>query len=416
MFLSTPPNLEPPRSPCIRVAALDDDLVDLERLRRLFRTGADEICLTCCSELPGLLQRLASDEVDLVLLDYGLGSITGLEALEAIRAEGWDGPIILLTGRGDEEVAVEAFRSGVADYMSKDVLSWSSLRRAIGNAFEKHQLRSALAQERVGLAKSVEELSRQNREIQSFYHSLSHELKTPLTSVREFVALVADGVAGAVPEKATALLRKALRNCDQLVLAMNDILDATRLDTGKLELHASPTDVDELLDLVLADHANAAAAKRLELRRGTGSIPEPALVDERRVFQIISNLVSNAIKFTPPGGRIEVDAGVEPEHPTFWRIDVRDSGRGIPAEDLESVFERLFQSRHDDAAVIGGLGIGLYLCRELARLHGGDILVESEVGVGSLFRFTFPATGPPASPREEGLPMDQCEEEMHVSR
>lgn len=396
MVLSTPSPFTAANPTRIRVAALDDDPVDLEQLGRLLRGLDDEVALTSCHDMPALLTSLSETQVDVVLLDYGLGQVTGLQALEHIRKVGWDGPVILLTGRGDEDVVVEAFRAGVSDYMSKDMLTLSALRRAMSNAIEKHQLRRELAQEQVGLARSVEELSRQNREIQSFYHSLSHELKTPLTSVREFVSLVADGVTGEIPSQAAELLRKALRNCDQLVVAMNDILDATRLDTGKLELKASPTDLIDLIDLVVADHAKAADAKAVELGRGPGRIPGPANVDGKRVFQIVSNLVSNAIKFTEPGGEIVVDAGVDPDRPSFWWIEVRDTGRGIPAEDLESVFERLFQSRHDDSAVIGGLGIGLYLCRQIARLHGGEITVESEPEVGSRFRFSFPADGPPA--------------------
>ena len=379
------------RTDRIRIVALDDDPLDLERLRRVLRSAEEDLELGTCRDEVALLEILATCEVDLVLLDYGLSAGDGLETLGRIRSAGWDGPVILLTGRGDEELAAEAFRSGVSDYMSKDALSLSALRRAIHNALEKHDLRRALAQERIGLAKSVEELSVQNREIQSFYHSLSHELKTPLTSVREFVSLVLDGVVGPVTEEADALLRKALRNCDQLVVAMNDILDVTRLETGKLEIHPSATDLDELIDLVLADHARSAEDRGILLGRGPGRASEPVWVDEKRVFQILSNLVGNAVKFTERGGRVTVALRRDPARPSHWRIEVSDTGRGIPTDELRLIFERLYQTKHEDATIIGGLGIGLYLCRQLARLHDGDILVESEVGVGSRFSFVFPA-------------------------
>jgi len=388
------------RTDRVRIVALDDDPVDLERLRRILRGAEEDLELATCHDEAALVEILGAREVDLVLLDYSLGAGDGLETLVRIRSAGWDGPVILLTGRGDEELAAEAFRSGVSDYMSKDVLSQSSLRRAIHNAVEKHDLRRALAQERIGLAKSVEELSVQNREIQSFYHSLSHELKTPLTSAREFIALVLDGVVGPVTDEAKGLLRKALRNCDQLVVAMNDILDVTRLETGKLEIHRSKTDLDPLIDLVLADHARSAEDRGLTLERGPGRATEPVWVDEKRVFQILSNLVGNAIKFTERGGRVAVDLGPDPARPGHWRIEVSDTGRGIPPDELRLIFERLYQTKHEDATIIGGLGIGLYLCRQLARLHDGEILVESEVGVGSRFGFVFPAARPTPAPAQ----------------
>ena len=118
-------------------------------------------------------------------------------------------------------------------------------------------------------------------------------------------------------------------------------------------------------------------------------------IDPDRAFQVIGNLLSNAIKFTPKGGSIKVRA--YSDDPSSLCVSVKDSGCGLAPEDLTRIFDRLVQTREEDATVLGGLGMGLYICREIVHLHGGEISVSSELGSGSEFTFTLPASGPPAA-------------------
>ena len=372
----------------IRCLALDDDAIDLKKLQRAAKRSSFDLQVEGFTKPRPFLERLAGPEVDVLLLDQHLGRTTGLAVLDRVREMGWSGPVLLMTGAGDEELAIKAFRAGIADYLWKDDLTEAAVERAICNAHEKWVLRSEIVRHEAELEVSVKELERINREIRGFYHSLSHELKTPLTSIREFVSLAVDGVCGELTEATQGVLEKALRNCDHLVVQMNDILDATRLETGKLDLHKSPTIVDDVVKLVASDHATGCAERGVELRVELPDEPIVASVDETRLFQIVSNLLGNAIKFTPSGGSVTVS--LHRSEMERFAVRVADTGRGIAQDQLELIFDRLHQTEDDDAAIKGGLGIGLYLCKELAALHGGCVTVDSQPDVGSTFSALLP--------------------------
>jgi PAS domain S-box-containing protein len=236
------------------------------------------------------------------------------------------------------------------------------------------------------------DLRRKNDEIQNFYHTLSHELKTPLTSAREFIAIVRDGLAGALSDTQREYLGIALDSCNQLRVCINDLLDATRLETGKLSMDLRPGDLGVVVQRAVT------ALQPLAIDRGIELIcdvePELPLVmlDERRIAQVVANLLNNALKFTPASGCIQVRVARE-EATDALEVSVADSGRGIPADQLERIFDRLFQVKSGDASTEQGIGLGLYICRELVRLHGGEIRVQSAPGQGSTFSFALPPGG-----------------------
>jgi PAS domain S-box-containing protein len=240
------------------------------------------------------------------------------------------------------------------------------------------------------LERSNADLRHKNEEIQNFYHTLSHELKTPLTSAREFVAIVMDGLAGGLNETQKDYLRIALESCNQLRVCLNDLLDATRLETGKLSIELKPASLGAVVERVVKTLRPAAAGKRIELSCEVEPGLPPVSLDENRITQVTANLLNNALKFTEPGGRIAVRVTVPPEQAGLAEVSVSDTGRGIPAEQLDRIFDRLYQVKSGDATSEQGVGLGLYICRELVRLHGGNISVESKVGEGSTFTFSLP--------------------------
>jgi signal transduction histidine kinase len=265
-----------------------------------------------------------------------------------------------------------------------------SLGQAMAQVAETVQFHAELTEQRRQLEQTNQALHRRNAELQSFYHILSHELKTPLTAAREFVSIVLDGLAGTLSETQREYLGLVKDSCDQITLGLNDLLDATRVDTGKLSIAPRPTSMARVVSQAVAAMDLTARGKGVRMQQVLASQLPDALIDERRIAQVLVNLLSNALKFTPAGGEITVRVGDDPQRPADIRVSVSDTGRGIPPAELGRIFDQLYQVRRDDATVQGGLGLGLYISQEVVKLHGGEIWVESTVEKGSTFSFTVP--------------------------
>lgn len=257
---------------------------------------------------------------------------------------------------------------------------------------ESKQAEHKVRQVQARLEESNRDLTRRNQEIQSFYHTLSHELKTPLTSAREFVSMVMDRLAGPINQTQAEYLAIVKEGCDQMRLCINDLFDATRLETGKLTLEFKPVMPSTVLQHAVTALNPKAAKKDITIRNEVESDLPEAVMDEHRITQVVTNLLNNAINYTPAGGEITVQAGLVPGQPEWLQVSVQDTGRGIAMEDLDRIFDRLFQVKTGDAASGNGIGLGLYLCRELVQAHGGNIWVRSQPGNGSTFTFAVPLT------------------------
>ncbi|MFG0317841.1 MAG: ATP-binding protein [Planctomycetota bacterium JB042] len=335
------------------------------------------------------IEAILRERPDCVLLDHSLPDMTGLDVLQRLKDHPHGAALIMLTGNSSTEVAIEALRLGAADYVDKARLSRDALRRSVRNALEKRALVLERSKARQKLERTVEELKRRNHEIRSFYHTLSHELKTPLTAIQEFVALVLDGVAGPINDEQREYLEIARQNCGRVALHVNDILDITRLETGKLSLELGVVRVEDLLEEAVRAMESIAAERDIALRSRVEDGLPAVRADEARVAQIVGNLLGNALKFTEPGGWIELRARRVDDG--WVEVAVRDAGKGIAPELKDRVFDRLVQVGNGDSVLESGLGLGLNICRDLVELHGGRIDVDSEVGRGSTFRFTLPA-------------------------
>lgn len=250
-------------------------------------------------------------------------------------------------------------------------------------------LEERVSQRTAELETANRRLRQQNEEIQGFYHTLSHELKTPLTSAGEFISLVAEGLAGPVNETQIEYLGLAHESCDQMRVCLNDLLDSTRLDTGKFTLELKTCSLTDLVERAVAKHRSLADHKQIELTVTVNDAPPELLLDPHRITQVVINLVGNALKFTPEGGRVRVEIDVISLEEKFARVQVKDSGPGISAEHIGRIFERLYQIKEGQSSSGGGLGLGLYLCRQLVELHGGTINASSDGG-GSTFAFQLP--------------------------
>jgi len=388
-----PAESSPASSSAFSLLAIDDNPSDLDILKRLVRKVPEwEVEFASCTEPNDALAHLGTHAVDVVLVDYRLGAINGIELLDRIRKTGFLGAIIVLTGQGDERLAAEAMRSGAADYMPKSDLTAASLRRAVENALERSRLQIALDEHQHRLERMNEDLQQKNQEIRSFYHTLSHELKTPLTAAREFVSILVDGLAGELSPTQIEYLGYVKEGCDQMTTCLNDILDVTRMETGRFSVRTIAAPLPPVVHRTLAGFANRAREAGIELEEEFASNLPEAVFDPHRITQVVGNLIDNAIKFTPPGGKVRLEVAPTPAAEGRILVTVTDTGKGIREEHLEHVFERLYQVRDGSEQSRMGLGLGLFICREIVRLHGGELAVSSRVGAGTTFRFTLPTS------------------------
>lgn len=223
-----------------------------------------------------------------------------------------------------------------------------------------------------------------------FLSHVSHELRSPLTAIYQFVSILSDGLAGPVNPEQREYLGILSRNVSQLQSMIDDLLEVTRAETGKLAVEPQWTSVAEAVREVVASMGATAAAKQISLDCEIPSEMPPAHADPARLRQILTNLVQNALKFTPEKGRVALRARIQRNNPRFVLLEVEDTGCGIPPASAEKIFDRLYQVASPTEAGRKGLGIGLYICKELVRRHGGRIWVNSELGRGSCFSFTVP--------------------------
>ena len=217
--------------------------------------------------------------------------------------------------------------------------------------------------------------------------TVAHEFRTPLTSLRMAIHLCAEETAGPLTEKQADLMFAARQDCERLQSIVDDLLDLSRIQSGRLELSCGSVAPKDLVKTVLDEHRSHAGAAGIDLVGTAGEHLPEVRVDRERVQLVLSNLVANALKHTPRGGSVAVTA-VEGEG--FVRFEVRDTGPGIPPEYHDRIFEKFFRV---PGAPADGVGLGLYLAREIIEAHGGRIGLESAPGVGSRFWFTVPLAG-----------------------
>ncbi len=243
-------------------------------------------------------------------------------------------------------------------------------------------------------AKNVE-LERRNHEVEradqlksEFLASMSHELRTPLHTVIGFSELLAEETQGPLNEKQRRFVGHILRDSQHLLELINDILDLNRIESGKVELRPEIFMASDALEEVIASVRPAALAKTIQIET-TVSEQHILYADRMRFKEVLFNLTSNALKFTPSGGRIT--AGIcGSTQVGFCCFTVEDTGVGLPAEQLEAIFDKFYQVGSTTKGVREGAGLGLAITKHIVELHGGRIWVESEPGKGSRFSFTLP--------------------------
>lgn len=244
------------------------------------------------------------------------------------------------------------------------------------------------------LFRDISDKKEAEKRVSEFYSTVSHELRTPLTSIRGSLGLIEGGLAGTVSEKTLRLVKIALNECDRLVRLINDILDLRKIEAGKLELKKSTVECAHLIERTIDGTRGMAQTNGIEVvsELNTGG---PMLCDEDRIIQVLTNLVSNAIKFSPRDSVIRIV--LDPGSGSTFKFSIIDKGAGIPANQMHKLFGKFQQIDQSDSRKKEGTGLGLAITKKIVEEHGGTIGVESELGEGSTFWFELPATFAPLS-------------------
>ena len=252
----------------------------------------------------------------------------------------------------------------------------------------------------------TEELRRVNDDLthldelkSDFLATMSHELRTPLTSIIGYSDMILSGMTGELNEKQSNFIESILKNGETLLNLINDILDLTKIEAGRLELNIEPVDLRAALLSVLPVVKPRAADKRIKISTFLPTDLPPVAADAAKFGQILLNLLTNAIKYTHENGSVSVEARPQGDMVEIW---VTDTGIGIASEDIERIFQRFTQIDSSASRSQGGTGLGLAITRELVELHGGQIRVQSKLGKGSSFIFTMPISTQQADPLAAG--------------
>lgn len=379
-----------------RVLIVDGDAED-QRFYRVELDACQQASFSTDSVGTGKLGlfQLTVERYDCVLLNYLLPDGLGMAQVGKYRqaANDLDLPIILLANASDEGLAPQAMHPNVSDFLYKRHVNSHSLYLAIANAVAKASLRRIDGMRQVTIETMNRELLQKNREIEAFYQSVSHELKTPLTAIREYTSLVIDGIAGDIPPKVEDFLNVSLECTDRLARLVDDLLDAATIEGGMLTLDRKNCYLPEIAERAVGLVEELRQQAKVDIQLHQSNDMPIVMLDFDRVLQVFVNLLSNALKFTGPGGLIDISLGVDRDR-NVATASVRDNGRGISEEDLLLVFDKLYQASVGDVINHSGVGIGLHLCRNIVSTHGGDLWATSVLNEGSLFEFSLPLVAP----------------------
>ncbi len=368
------------KAPAAHVLLIEDNPGDADLVRLRLVESSTDLEVACVNRLSAGLKSLSEKVPAVVLLDLNLPDSHGADTFRQILHKAPTVPIVVLSGLEDEVLATKAVHQGVQDYLVKGRFDSKQLSRAIRYAIERQALITSLDMSRKQQLQFKDE----------FLSHVSHELRTPLTSIHQFVTILLDGLAGNILDEQRDHLGTILGSVNQLRTMIDDLLEATRAESGKLRVEPRCITIAEVIQQAVSMLGATARERKIKLTTAIDDGIPLLLADPERVLQILLNLIDNALKFTPADGSVTVKASLNSKDPEFVNISVVDTGRGVSSESKHLIFERLYQDPNSSLNSRKGLGLGLYIVQELVRLHGGRIWVESQLGNGSDFSFTLP--------------------------
>jgi two-component system, sensor histidine kinase and response regulator len=397
----------------LRILIVDDDEVDRMAVRRALMQSDLSLVLTEATTYAQAITLLETNLFDCTFLDYGLPDQNGLSLVQTARRLNIQHPLVILTGQGDEKIAVDLMKAGATDYLAKSQISAITLAQILRNAIRIDRAERQILQSNQQLQQNNELLQQQNRDLEKqrtqiemqalqqkdFIAHLTHDLRTPLVGSNLMFTLFQREAFGSLSSEMHAALNAMDRSNQNLLDLVNTLLEVHCYESGSKTLTLTTCNMWEIIQGVV-DELQPLAQHKSIILKALSNLAHPELCkiqgDCQELRRMITNLVGNALKFTDCGS-IELRLGFataavdETMAINGWvSIEVQDTGIGISAEEQAVIFERFRTGNHRRA----GSGLGLHLVQRIVTTHAGTITVNSEMGKGSLFKVYLPAQKP----------------------
>jgi signal transduction histidine kinase len=361
-----------------RVLLVDDDEDDYLIVRKMFdKMPGNQFVLEWVHDIKQAGTLIRQAQHDAYLVDYRLGADSGLELLSDLDIQDRPQPFIILTGAGDRRIEQRAMDMGVADYLVKGAFDCELLSRVLRYSLQRKHLE----------AQRVRHLMEINRSKDEFISLASHQLRTPATVVKQYIAMVLDGYAGDVPDSQRMMLTKAFDSNELQLRIVNDLLHVAAIDAGRVHIQKSPLDARTIISSTLQD-----LHSKLQERQQTVDYKEPAKAmtvqgDELKLRMVFDNIIGNASKYSDAGTKLRIRIMDNGQRIV---IDVTDQGVGISQADQAKLFQKFSRIPNRLSTEVGGSGLGLYWAKQIVDLHGGEISVKSGKAKGSTFTVSLP--------------------------
>jgi two-component system sensor histidine kinase/response regulator len=373
----------------IRILVVDDELGIREGCRRALTPHGFEVEVAENAAMG--LRKLRENRFDVLLLDIMMPGMSGLEMLQQVRQLAPDIIVIIITGYATVELSVQAIHEGAHDFIAKPFTS-ELLLQVINRELERQELRREAKRARA-LEEEARELARAKAELQKldaiesrFMLTMVHILRAPVAVLQNSIQLIRKGYVP--PEEQPALLERAEQRADELLSTLDDLLLLAYLKEGVGLTRVATVSVADVLAVALATLKSQADRQGVTVTVEVADQPH-ILANPDHVKALWMYLLSNAIRYTPAGGRVTVSLRTDQERGQVIGA-VSDTGIGVAADDISRIFEEFFRTEEAKAMQETGTGLGLPIVQQVVKMYGGTIEVESVVGQGSTFRFTLP--------------------------
>ncbi len=370
-----------------KVMVVDDDSTLRSLIRvRLKKSGFEVIEAGDGKAAVNCFLRVSPD---IVLMDANMPGMDGFEATRQLKSlpEGKQIPILMVSGLEDDESVDKAFGAGATEYITKPIC-WPLLVHRLENICSALQAEANLLQAK----HAADEANRAKTE---FLANMSHELRTPMHAILSFASMGAEKVGKATEEKLARYFSRIEESGKRLLVMLNDLLDLSKLEAGKMIFLVEHNDLLLTADQVIGEFHALARKSEITVRAEPAHVATKAWFDADRILQVVTNLISNALKFSPPKSVVRIIFSDDHlilengEQIAALRLTVRDEGIGIPEDELETVFEKFVQSSETNTGA-GGTGLGLAICKQIVEQHKGKIFAENNQETGTSFHLILP--------------------------